>query len=465
MDTFSDVPVDVDQDREFDRAFHQLQGLVDIREADVLQPMGPGAIYTTGVVLWLLVTQRLQPRSTLQTTVKHLQQIAPQLCPDNLRIREQTLSGSTAAYSGGRQRLTEETAWWFATAVSESICESAPPTLGTRRVFLVDGTTLTTAATNPLRAEYPPSPNQYGDSAWPAALLVVTHELETGCAMLPEVGAKFGPNAVSEVELARACFQRLPASSIVLADAGFGIFSVAWAATGCGHSYLLRLTAQRFKALLGKSDKVATGELDTGDDWTTYSCVWKPSPKDRKTNPYLPADAVLKVRLHEIRLPDGEPLYLLTDLSEDTTTLKKIYGKRMDVETDIRNIKVVLDMEHIRALTPAMFRKELLTSMVAYNLVIQFRRQAARLAKVPPRRLSFTSVWNTFRIVLLSKCSTDPAEWRNHYRRALHMAIRDKLPNRPGRHFEREAYRRTSKPSHFKKRSPPKHKTNQPPPK
>ena len=160
------------------------------------------------------------------------------------------------------QRLTEETAWWFATAVSESICESAPPTLGTRRVFLVDGTTLTTAATNPLRAEYPPSPNQYGDSAWPAALLVVTHELETGCAMLPEVGAKFGPNAVSEVELARACFQRLPASSIVLADAGFGIFSVAWAATGCGHSYLLRLTAQRFKALLGKSDKVATGELD-----------------------------------------------------------------------------------------------------------------------------------------------------------------------------------------------------------
>lgn len=131
--------------------------------------------------------------------------------------------------------------------------------------------------------------------------------------------------------------------------------------------------------------------------------------QDCKTNPYLPADAVLNVRLHEIKLPDGEPLYLLTDLSEDATVLKGLYGKRTDVETDIRNIKVVLDMEHIRApATPAMFRKELLTSMVAYNLVIQFRRQAAKLAKVPPRRLSFTSVWNTFRILLLSRSSTDP---------------------------------------------------------
>lgn len=460
MDTFSDVPLDVDQDLEFDQAFNQLQGLVDLRQADVLQPMSPTSIYTTSVVLWLLVCQRLQPRSTLQTAVKYLQEIAPKLCPDNRRIREQALSGSTAAYSGGRQRVTEETVRWFATAVSESMCESAPATLGSRRVFLVDGTTLTTAATDALRAEYPPSPNQYGESAWPTALLVVTHELESGCAMLPEIGAKFGPNAVSEVELARACFKRLPPSSIVLADAGFGIFSVTWAATVCGHSYLLRLSPQRFKAMLGKSDKIAEG-----DDWTTYSYAWKPSSKDRKTNPYLPADAVLNVRLHEIKLPDGERLYLLTDLSEDATVLKGIYGKRTDVETDIRNIKVVLDMEHIRALTPAMFRKELLTSMVAYNLVIQFRRQAAKLAKVPPRRLSFTSVWNTFRILLLSKSSTDPAQWRDHYRRALHMAMRDKLPNRPGRSYKREAYRRTSKATHFPKRSPPKSKTNQTPPK
>src|SRR6188474_683098 len=134
MDAFADVPVDVDQDLEFDRSFEQLLGLVDLHHADVLQPTGPGCIYTTAAALWLLVSQRLDPRSTLKTVVTHLQKIAPKLCPDNRRIREQTLSTSTAAYSNARHRLTEETARWFATAVSDSICESTPPTLGSRRV-------------------------------------------------------------------------------------------------------------------------------------------------------------------------------------------------------------------------------------------------------------------------------------------------------------------------------------------
>lgn len=450
MDAFADVPVSVNLDLEFDQAFAMLLKLVNLRQADELQPSEPHTVYTTSVVLWLLVSQRLHPQSTLQTTVRHLQEIAPKLCPDNRRIREETLSESTAAYSKGRQRVTEETVEWFSGVVSQSICDSTRPTLGERRVFLVDGTTLTLAPEKSLRAEYPPAPNQYGDSAWPTAMLVVTHELESGCAMMPEIGAKYGPKAVSEVELARACFQQLPPWSVILADAGFGIYSVAWAATGCGHSFLLRLTSQRFQSLLKKSTKI-----EERKGATTYSCDWKPSSKDRKTNPHIPADAVLSVRIHALQLPDGGPLYLLTDLCEDVSILEGVYLKRMDVETDIGNIKVVLDMEHIRARTPAMFRKELLTSMVAYNLVVQFRRQAATLAKLPPRRLSFTGVWNTFRIVLLSKWTTDPEEWRKNYRRALHRAMRDKLPNRPGRSYPREAYRRTSKSTHFKKRLPP----------
>ena len=450
MDAFSDVPVNVAQESQFDQAFELLRELVDLRHADELQPLGPSAIYFASTVLWLLVYQRLEPGATLETAVKHLREIAPRLYPNHRRVREQTLSGSTAAYSEARQWLKEETVEWFARTVSQSIWEAAPPTLGTRRVFLLDGTTLTLAPEKSLLALYPPASNQHGPSAWPVALMVVTHELESGCALQPEIGAMYGPQAVSEVELARACFQRLPLSSVVLADAGFGIFSVAWAATKAGHSFLLRLTTQRFQALVKRSTQVAGGP-----GWNTFSCVWKPSAKDRQSNPWIPTDAVLTVRLHALTVPGGGPLYLLTDLSEDAATLGAVYYKRMDVETDISNIKIVLDLEHIRARTPSMFRKELLTSMVAYNLVVQFRRQAARLAKVPPRRLSFTSVWTTFRITLLSTPSIDAADWRARYRRALHYAMREKLPNRPGRSYPREAYRRTSKSTHFKKRHTP----------
>jgi hypothetical protein len=124
------------------------------------------------------------------------------------------------------------------------------------------------------------------------------------------------------------------------------------------------------------------------------------------------------------------------------------------VEFDIRDMKIVLDMETIRAKSGEMFRKELLMSVVAYNLVVQFRRQAAELANLPPRRLRFKRTWTTFRTFLLSAMYTDAQSWRERYRQALSYAMYDKLPNRPGRSYKREAYGRRPKSSQFKKREP-----------
>ena len=55
-----------------------------------------------------------------------------------------------------------------------------------------------------------------------------------------------------------------------------------------------------------------------------------------------------------------------------------------------------MDTENIRAKKLDTVMKELLGSVIAYNLVAQFRRQAAELARVKPRRLSFTGTWLTF---------------------------------------------------------------------
>ena len=63
----------------------------------------------------------------------------------------------------------------------------------------------------------------------------------------------------------------------------------------------------------------------------------------------------------------------------------------------------------------------MLTSIVAYNLVVQFRRQAAKLADVAPRRLSFTGVWNTFDSFLL----TQPPPQRAAVDRAIRSGPED----------------------------------------
>ncbi len=99
-----------------------------------------------------------------------------------------------------------------------------------------------------------------------------------------------------------------------------------------------------------------------------------------------------------------------------------------------------------------MFHKELFMSMVGYNLVVQFRRQAAQCIKESPRRLSFKRVWTTFRTFLLSQTFTEPAEWRAAYDRALKYATQDKLPNRPGRSYPRAAYQRRPKSQQYEKR-------------
>ena len=101
-----------------------------------------------------------------------------------------------------------------------------------------------------------------------------------------------------------------------------------------------------------------------------------------------------------------------------------------------------------------MFHTELLTSLVAYNLVTQFRRQAAALIAQPPRRVSFKSTWTTFHIFLWSSQAQDFSSWRTKYSQAFLIATQDKLPNRPGRSFERETYARRPKSNQFKKRKP-----------
>lgn len=192
--------------------------------------------------------------------------------------------------------------------------------------------------------------------------------------------------------------------------------------------------------------------VERGARSTTYSLTWSPSAKELKNHPSLPSNAVLEVRLHEIQIHESLTLYLVSSMPHSAERMSDLYRCRVDIETDIRNIKVVMNTECIAARSEDMFFKELMMSMVAYNLVVQFRRQAAKLAEVAPRRLSFKKTWSTFKTFLWSKLFTDAAECRTKYRDALNCAMKDKLPNRPGRTFDREAYHKRDKSNNFKKR-------------
>ena len=288
------------------------------------------------------------------------------------------------------------------------------------------------------------------------ALLLVAHDVQSSCALPPEIGAMYGEHNTSEAKLARQMAQRLPRGSIVMADSGFGIFSVAHAVVAEGHQILFRLTKSRFKSLVRQATVV-----EEWDGQTTYRLRWTPSLKDRQSNPDLPEAAAVEVLLHDVPLED-ERLHLVTTLMVRSDQASEYYARRYDVEHDIRDVKVTLDTENIRAKSVAMVKKELLTSLVAYNLVVQFRRQAAKVAGLPPRRLSFTGVWNTFESYLLTQPPCSAPEWTARYAAALQIASRDKLPNRPGRSYPRRAHPRRPKSTKFMKQQTPQNE--KPPP-
>ena len=284
----------------------------------------------------------------------------------------------------------------FAERVGESLIERSPPWFEGRRAFLLDGTTITLSPTSPLCDAYPPATNQHGETVWPVMLRMVAHELQSGCVLIPELDAMYGPNNTAEGRQAAAIGRRIRANSLFLADAGLGTTSVACALAGAGHHILFRLTKARFKSLCRGAEAICRTARGV-----RYRLTWVPSWKNHATRPDLPAGARLEVEMHEVELDNDERLYLVTTLRVASETAAKFYGRRYDVEHDIRDLKVSLGIERIRDKSDDLVQKERLRSIVAYNLVVELRHVAAKLAKFEPRRLSFTGVWTTMQAYLL----------------------------------------------------------------
>ena len=408
--------------------------------------VSPATVYTTLVTLWMLTLQRLGGGMSMTAVIKDVLNNHHSLLPANKRVREGTLSERSGAYSRARKRLPLETVQAFAERVSQSLMEQSPAWFAGRRAFLMDGTTMTLSPTSPLLDVYPPATNQHGESVWPIMMLMVAHELQSGCALIPEFGAKYGPNNTSEARQAAAIGLRIPLGSIIMADAGFGIFQVAHAMVLAGHRILFRLSKSRFESMRRRAKTITQTAHGV-----QYRLSWTPSSRERKTNPDLPAEACLAVDLHEVNLGNGGTLYLVTTLEISSKTAGEFYRRRYDVEHDIRDMKITLAIEDIRAKSDEMVQKELLCSVVAYNLVVELRREAAKIAGVKPRRLSFTGVWTTMKSYLLQKPPCSASEWQERYEQALRSAANSKLPNRPDRSYPRQAHPRRAKSTKFMK--------------
>jgi hypothetical protein len=416
-------------------ALEQFRTLLDPALVDALQPCGPATVYTPWVTVWLLVYQRLHANASLESAVAELLKIIGKIS-SNKRVRDQTLSANTSTYSLARSRLNEAVTDAVADHVFATIIAASPASLVDRRVFVIDGTTLALASNDRLREHWPAGKNQHGPGTWPICHLAVAHELASGAAVRPEVGAMYGPEAVSEVELAIRMLPRIPAQSLLMADQNFGVFNFAYAAVTAEHEVVTRLTRSRFQAMKRSARLLGPGRWLLG---------WKPSRWERRVHPHLPADAQIQVHLHEFVGFSGKTMYIMTTLDISVEVLAELYAKRWGVETDIRQFKRTMQCDALRGRSPEMIMKELAMAMVSYNLVVQVRRIAAEGVHLPPRRLSFSGVWSLVTTILLSSNDWTADEWLERFEWVLRGAAQRKLPHRPGRSYPREILPRGNK--------------------
>jgi hypothetical protein len=379
-------------------------------------------IFTLTVTSWLMIMQRLSPKGTLATALGELiHGNGRELLEPCKRVREESVSAGTGAYSQARQRVPVEAARRIAERTFGQLHEVPSRGELRDRLFLLDGSSIRLTHTPALIKVYPQARNQYGKSHWPVMKIAVMHHVITGLAMAPQFGPMYGAQAVSEQALAKSLIDRLPDSSVLIGDRNFGVFSVTWHAYSRGHKVLTRLTEARAKRLNG-------GDLSVGD----WKVVWQPSPDDLRAHSDLTAGARVEGRLVVAQSVDTkETLYMFTTLEEPAETVAALYKERWHIETDLRSLKEQVRLHTIPARSPDLVACELLIAIASYNLIRAVMNEAARQTGVAPRRLSFSRSREAFLAFTRAVAHPDSEqEFERHWKLLLRSLGQCKLPTR-----------------------------------
>jgi hypothetical protein len=393
------------------------------------------AVYSSSVVIWLMIMQRLGERGTLAEAVGRVIQGQCGGLRDARQWRGR--SARTGGYSRARHRLPMEIANAAVEQLTRSLQAKLAPPSG-RPIYLLDGSSIQLPHQPELLKRYPPAQNQYGHMHWPVLRIAVLHDARTGLAVAPAWGPMFGSAAVSEQALAESLLEKLPPEAVVIGDRNFGVFQVAYAAQQRGQTVLFRLMHSRAQRLVAESLRVNQ----------EYRLSWRPTRWERTAHPNLPAEACVEGRLLVYEVAGfREPLYLFTTWDASREEIFQSYGLRWNIETDLRALKQTVRLDRVLVKSQAMLEKELLAAMAAYNLVRTVMSLAVEPLRLHPRDLSFTHALVLVRAFLPTLLrQPESRHTRQELQRLLRVTAQATLPKRrKQRTFPRQVWSRNNR--------------------
>lgn len=396
-----------------------------------------GWIYTPAVTVWVFVSQCFSADHSCRDAVaRHIAwRLAQGLDP---------CSAETGAYCTARDHLPEDACRQMVEDTGRQVDEEAPP--GWRwmghRVLDVDGSTLTMPDTPENQAEYPQQSSQKRGCGLPIARIVVVFSLAVGTVLHAAI-SKYQGKQTGENSLFRKLHDQLLQGDVVLADRYFsGWFDMALLKQRgveiVIRKHQLRATDFRRGQRLGQDDHVVCWSKPARPEWMS-----------KEQYDALPDSlTVREVRVHvEQKGFRTRELVVVTTLLDPerylAAEIATLYRRRWQAELNLRSLKTVLQMDHLRCKTPHRVRNEFYMHLIAYNLIRRVMAVAAFRAEVEPWTVSFKGTMQTLNHLLpVLSTNVSTVDWCEAVLEAVATHV---VGNRPDR-FEPRVKKRRPKP-------------------
>jgi len=397
-----------------------------------------GDIYSAPLVLWAFLAQTLREGkgaacAAAVADIAHYQQHTGGKVP----------CGDTGDYCRARAKLPLPALEQLARQAAGTLEQTARPAWlwHDKHVKLIDGFTFTMLDTPENQQAFPQAASQRPGVGLPIARVCAVLSLATGAWLDLAVGPCQGKQT-GETALFRQLRGSLTSGDVVVFDRYYCSYWILAELQAAGVDVCARLHQSRHSDFrrgprLGKYDHLVT--------W-----VRPPRPTWMTPEHYARMPATLPLREVRFRVSSPgvrcESLTVVTTLTDPEAYPKDqiadLFGHRWNVELDIRHIKQTLHLDHVACKSPAMVRRHLAVTWLAYNLIRKVLATAAAEHQRLPRQLGFTlacqELLASWMLVSCGVCRDLPGHWTHLLARIAANTVAD----RPGRFEPRVLKRR-----------------------
>lgn len=398
-------------------------------------------IFSLDVVFWSFFDQVQTPNDSCREAVRKVMAFVCRKLP---REKAGSMSPHTSAYCQARAKIPLDVMDQIHGHLVERLQSHIPldELWHGRHVKVVDGTGLSMPDTPANQTAWPQSKGQKPGCGFPSMNLVGIFCLLSGAL----IKAAYGERRTHERRLFQDLWSVFQKGDLLVADRGFCSFSACAGLLARGVDCLMRLPERKMRKAIG-SQLPKTANFDVLVRWKRP--VQRPramKPADFDLLPEALAVRVLRYTIAQRGFRSQSVTLVTTLLDADipAADFAQLYFRRWRIELHFREIKIHLNMDVLRCLTPHMIERELRMHFIAYNLIRCVMQKAAFTHDVDLLRLSFKGCLDTLRQFAnaLHGAEDKPRTLSSMLQEMISAIARDLLPERPARSEPRVRKRR-----------------------